>query len=242
MPMFKLEKPNKPPKPLTAWSWSRITTYEKCPQQLKFKAIDGYKEPSNAASERGIEHHGKAENFTKDKRAALPPELKKFGADFEAVRKLVVAKKAFPEMELAFDKNWKPTGWFDKDAWVRIKIDLTDREKPKHPYVIDYKTGKVRDDDYGPQLGLYAVGEMLDNPKAEDVSTRLWFLDHGVKWPRDDAYVYTRDELKDGIQYWEDRVAPMFRDTRFAPRPGWYCRYCAFARDKGGPCFYSSNN
>lgn len=239
--VVQLVKPKGPPKPLTAWSYSRITMYEKCPQQLKFKAIDGWREPSSPASERGIEHHKKAEDFTKTKGVSLPPELKKFGADFEVVRKLVLAKKAYPEKELAFTKNWKQTGWFEKDAWVRIKMDLTDREDPKHPYVIDYKTGKVRDDDYAPQLSLYAVAEMLDNTKAQDVSTRLWFLDHAVKWPRKNAYVFTRDELKESVQYWEERVAPMFRDTRFAPRPGWYCRYCAFARDKGGPCEFSSN-
>ena len=75
-----------PIKTITAWSFSRYSTYKQCPAKLKYSAIDKLKEPPNAAMARGAAIHTLAEDYVKGKGKALPPELKLFADLFKMLR------------------------------------------------------------------------------------------------------------------------------------------------------------
>lgn len=222
---------------ITAWSYSRWAQYEECPYKAKLKFIEKLPEPGSVAMNRGGDIHKLAEKAIVWPRTKLAPELGRFAQEFKDLRKL---KRVETELELAYTKTWDPCDWKDWDhAWVRIKIDLlTPPDKQGIIEVVDHKTGKPKPA-YAPQLELYALGALLRYPQATAARTRLWYLDHGIISPEKKTEgMYQQSDVPALKKTWEKRVVPMLSDTKFAPKPGNYCTWCAFSKSKGGPCVY----
>ena len=220
-----------PARKITQWSYSRWKTYTSCPRKAKYCYIDRLPQPSSPAMDRGTAIHKMAEDFLRGTHKAAKKELRHFKAEFTQMR--VMGAK--PELEMAFSKTWKPTGWFDAETWVRIKVDaLAVRQTGQGHHevlVIDFKTGK-KYDDHNEQLSLYALGGMLANDLADKVRTQLWYLDSGEVL--EDSYNYSQLEaLK---SQWIRQTKPMLSDTKFAPLPSRSCLWCPFSKAKGGPC------
>ncbi len=220
---------------ITQWSFSRWSTYDECPYRAKLLFIEKRKAPGSPAMDRGDRIHKAAEAFVKGETKTLDPELKPVAKDILRYKKLA----ARPEIMLAVTREWVSTGWFDANVWARIKIDvlaLVTKKKVTTAEVVDYKTGKFKpeSESYTKQLSLYAAGTLAVHPQVARVETKLLFTDHN----KEVKETYTRDELPALKAAWEERVAPMLADTVFAPRPGWYCKWCHFSKAKAGPCEY----
>lgn len=234
-------------KQFTAWSFSRWKDYQQCPALAKYKHIDKMKEPEHPASARGNAVHEEADNYLKGKIKKLSSEFKHFKKDMARLLKL----KATAEEQWAFTRDWDMTTWFNMDkAWLRIKVDshyLEEKRAPKHAntkgtqylvettvVIIDYKTGKIREQEHKGQRSLYALGAMVKYPDAQHVVVQHWYLDSG-EMHEDTFEAADLDELK---EYWVNQTVIMFRDKRFAPKPGNHCRWCHFSKGKAGPCRY----
>jgi putative RecB family exonuclease len=230
---------------VTSWSFSRYSDYKTCPLKFKLKHLDKMKEPPNAAMERGAAIHKMAEDYVKGLLRKLPPELKKFEADFKAARKVyrTAPEQMVVEDNWAFTADWSVTTWHDwVNCWVRIKLDCAQQVSEGVMDVIDYKTGKFRDDknaEYLEQLELYALSAFLQYPGLTEVRPRLQYLDVGVEYPpRDKPLVYTQEDVPLLKKRWAARVKPMFNDKSFPPKPNNLCRWCWFGQSKkadGGP-------
>ncbi len=230
-----------PVKQITAWSFSRWTTHSGdngCPYKAKLKFIEKRNEPKGPAMERGTIIHKMAEDVILKPKMKIPAELKYVAKEFGRLRAL----KAQPELELAVTKDWKKTDWFGPLTWLRIKIDAIAGRKKDHSVVeaVDWKTGQYKPDskDYDLQLELYGGGVLSAYEHVDEVVTRLVFTDHPQKDAPPREKTFTRDDAPRLVKLWNDRAKPMLADTRFAPRPGWYCRYCHFRKENGGPCKY----
>jgi hypothetical protein len=213
---------------ITAWSYSRLKDWEQCPLKAKLKHVQRIKEPDSPAMARGTLIHKLAEDYTNGDIKALPPELKRFKNDFADLKK----SKPACESQWAFDENWEPVDWFAKNAWLRVKTDVS--AMPKNTTVgiiIDHKTGKVKDD-HDDQLSLYAMVFFIMYPKATKVVSRLWYLDEGTE----KCLEFTRDQLPELKKYWTDRVAPMMNDTVFPAKPSRLCSWCFFRKSSSGHC------
>lgn len=230
-----------PPKPaaagtqkITAWSFSRWNDYKKCAKYAYYKHVLRMKEPGNSAMDRGAAIGELAEKFAKaSKRAKCPTELKTFEQEFRALQCRVVMS----EEEWAFTPKWTRTGWFDKDAWCRVKVDCAYYDEvAKRLVVIDYKTGKLNDTHLD-QLSLYALAGFIIEEQAAEVEVQLWYLDHGVQKP-DEPKVYVRADVPKLKKEWEKNTKPMLSDGRFPEKPGKACGWCHFSKGKGGPCKY----
>lgn len=228
-----------PPKPtaatqrLTAWSFSRWNDYRKCAKYAFFKHVLRMKEPGNDAMERGGKIGDAAEAFaTASTRKKCPPELQTFEQEFRVLQKI---KGVRSEEEWAFTQFWAPTGWFDKDAWCRVKVDCF-YVVGGIGKVIDYKTGKVNEA-HLEQLSLYALAAMLQEDALEEVTVELWYLDHGVLKP-DEPKKYTRADIPALKKEWAANTKPMLSDGKFAEKPSKACSWCHFSKNKGGPCKY----
>ena len=227
--------------PIDAWSHSRWDDYEQCAYMAGLKHVMKMKTPGSPAMDRGSMIHKLAEKFVSTPPgkagSALPDELRPLAADFRALRK--IGGKA--EMDLAFDKDWNVTSWFNEankpKAWCRVKADhiVLATPKTKVGRIIDYKTGKLNDKAYDTQLELYAVAELIIDSLADEVSTELWFTDAG-KIIKREAGNYKRAELPMLKKTWERRVSKMLSDTRFTPTPNSQCKWCHFRKSNGGPC------
>lgn len=246
-------KKGEPPKKITAWSYSRYRDWKRCPFYAKCKHVDRMPEPGSPAMQRGGDVHKAAQNYVeaRTKPRTIPDELACFSVEFLDLRKF----KALCENEWAFTSKWEETGWFEKDAWLRIKMDVHYVETKKNRLVvIDHKTGKVPEngDEFEEQEELYAIGGLLKYPHVPEVLVQFWYLDageigstghgqgDGKKKPTDaqraDGAVYKRAELAGLMKKWEGKVKPMFADTRFPPKANWACGRCVFSKAKGGPC------
>ena len=219
------------PQQITSWSFSRLNRYEECPTRAKFNYIDRLTEPGSPAMDRGAAIHKEGEDYLKDALKEIPESYKLLGVELEDAKKL----GAKSELEITFNKDWEPTGWFDADAWCRIKVDIMMVED-KTVRIIDIKTGKNRGG-YEDQLDLYALAALLTLPDHDHVVAELWFVDSGEIIATSHGS-YSQKDVPDLKAKWTQRVKPMLADTMFAPRPGPYCRYCPFAKAKGGKCEY----
>lgn len=236
-------------KGVTSWSYSRYRDYKHCPLYFKLKHLDkvpdGPPEGSPAMA-RGSAIGAMAEDHVKGVLRKLPPELRLFEKQFEAIRRHgAYDVNVFAEESWCFDRDWKGVTWNDWDnVWLRIKMDLCGIDEHNVLVPVDHKTGKYREyelQSYLEQLEIYALGGMLRFPDVIGASPRLWFLDEGITYPQDvdgSELYYPRSELPALQKKWLNRVKPMFNDKTFKPTPNNKCQYCAYSKAKGGTCKY----
>lgn len=222
----------KPKNRITGWSYSRWSTYTKCPFKLKCSALLRIKEPSGKAAERGDWIHKKGEQFLLGNIRGVPPEYKLFDKELRAIKNLGASSEA----DLTTTKNFgSPTRGDDWDgAWCRAKGDALVKPEASTLSIIDFKTGKMYDS-HEDQGELYVVCGLVHEPEVEEVDVEFWYLDSGEV----SVKMYTREgdfeRLKDK---WMERAEPMLKDTRFEPTPSDECNRCYYSKRKNGPCKY----
>jgi len=216
---------------LKAWSYSVWSKYNTCPKQFFFSKIKKLKEPGSPALEKGIYWHGLGEKYLKGELKKLPKEYELFADEMQ----YLLDVEAIAEEQWAFRKDWSVCGWFDKDCWARIKLDAFYIDDDNIMHIIDFKTGKVREDGYTEQLELYALGAFKLFEGLEGVDVELWFLEHGEIRPQKRAY-YPADKERHLQMIWEKRAVPLFNDTKFIEQQSWLCNYCHFRKSNDGPC------
>lgn len=224
--------------PIKAWSFSRWKDFDKCPLYCKLKHVDKMKEPPSPAMERGADIARKSEGYFNGVIRNLPPEFKPLAEDFKFLKK---QKTKFYEEQWGFNLRWEPVAWNDWDnCWLRAKIDIGYTEGSV-VHIRDGKTGKFREQqtqDYVMQLSLYAAAAAAKFPRAESFTTQLLYTDLGIRYPDPTPMQYTRREAIALQKEWTSRVKVMLNTKTFKPKPGDACRWCAFAKSKGGPCPY----
>lgn len=227
--------PTKPVKQFTAWSYSRLGDYLKCPAMAKYKHLDRLPVKESAALANGNAVHKTAEEYVIAKTApkVIPTPLIHFKEEFTNLRKLRRKKDVSTEAQWCVTAKWEGHDWFGPAAWCRAKVDVFWLDKPTHMEIVDHKSGKIWPDNVE-QLHQYATLAFSMQPKLQTVRAALWYLDQGEIVDRE----YKRADLPVMQQAWNAKVAPMLADKTFAPRPGNHCRWCDFSKERGGPCKY----
>jgi hypothetical protein len=217
---------------LTAWSYSRLNTYEQCPRRAFYLYIEKREETKGPALLRGTKIHNEAEQFIQTVGGPVPDSLIIFEEEFEYLRDI----EATTEAQWAFTSKWTAVDWFAKQCWLRVKTDahyveFDDDTDEETLVVIDFKTGKFRPG-YEDQLDLYATAGLKLFPDINTVRIELWYLDTG------DLIEDTvnRKHLKKSVTAWEKRAARMLGETQWQATPHFGCRWCSFNAKKGGPC------
>lgn len=214
---------------LTAWSFSRLNTWETCPARARYLYIDKRQEKKGEPLIRGSRIHNEAMKYVKEG-GRLPKSLIQFRDEFKMLRKLGAAA----EEQWAFNKAWESCTWFGKDVWVRIMVDANFflDEDCSTLTVVDYKTGRKKSEgEYEDQLELYALGGFCTYD-VDEVFVELWFLDSG-DIVGDKYKVRQVPSMK---KKFEKRAKRMLNDERFQATPNYTCRFCSFNAKKGGPC------
>lgn len=217
---------------LRAASYSRYSTWVKCPLLAKYKYILKYPEPDSPAAARGTQIHKQAEDYANGKLKTLPSVLKPFQKELNKLKKAAVHTT---EANWAFDLEWNPVSWFDPTVYMRIKADAT-RIDGTSLLVDDYKTGRIYPD-HNEQAQLYTVGGNLwypleKFPKVKKIIARLLYIDQRQIVEEE----FTRDEAIQLQREWDNKLVPYFKERRFAAKPGNACGRCHFRKTNGGPC------
>ncbi len=223
---------------MTAYSYSRIDLYEKCPWAYKLAYLEGVPRASSEALQIG--------KITHERIAGYLEHLihKKYQTDWQWAEKAQVANAdaqsiwekfyqnfTLPQMEapgvenkLGFDRNWKPVGFFDPDVYFRGVIDFHFRQD-QLAVIVDWKTNRQIPESVEKNLQLRAYGWGVKRaiyPDAEEILLKLHFLRYGVER----QVLLSPDDLKTVPDEITRQIAKIEADTRFEPTPGSFCGWC----------------
>lgn len=225
-------------KNITAWSFSRLKDFEQCPLKAYMKYAE--KIPTDhmdtTAADRGTQIHLEAELFVKGE-GPFTKNLAKFADYFAGLHDEFEAGTVELEEEWAFDEDWQVTGWFDKNAWCRMKLDNCRHTAFEDGELVaavstDYKTGKKFGNEvsHGQQGQIYAVGTFLRYPTLQFLDVEFLYLDHGLTTKRS----YTREKAMKFLPSWTKRAKSMTDATDFPPKPNKItCMWCPFGPQNG---------
>jgi hypothetical protein len=136
------------------------------------------------------------------------------------------------------NKEWKPNDPFtDGVYYIMMKMDAQYEYTEGKLRVVDYKSGR-RYDNHVNQLELYGAGHFYNS--GAEVEAVAYYLDErpGPGAFSDPLYI-TEGNAARIKQEWEDAIGEIEQTETFVPRPGFYCRWCPWAKSKGGPCTLS---
>lgn len=205
-------------------SFSSLKMFDNCPlryyrQRIKKDVVD----PGGEASIYGERVHKSFEDRIRDK-TPLPPELGKHEKLCQSIEGLAVGGSLKPEAELTLTKDLTPTGWWDDDAWLRLKADVLVVTKTNDAVVLDYKTGKRRPDFF--QLELGALQVFQHYPEVSKVATSfVWLRDGGAL----DSEVFRRDKkevIEKKLRDKTTRIEEAIEEEVWPAKPGPLCNYC----------------
>lgn len=213
-------------------SFSSLKQYESCPlYYYRTRILKDVKDMGGEASAHGERVHKELEEYVTTG-AELSPELAKMTRVLDAIKRRSNSAKVMAEQALTVNAQFTPVGWFDKDAWLRTKIDVL-LVSGNTAIILDWKTGKRRPD--FDQLALYALQVMWHYPEVSKMyGCFVWLQDSKI----DDA-TYTRDQyaiLLNQLMTKVGHIEAALRTDTWPARPSGLCSYrpcsttCKFAR------------
>ena len=222
-----------------SWSYSALKTFLQC--QLKYYLLKVTKEVkedfSGPAIEFGNLWHKRIEDYINGSgglRVKDPGSLSHLSLDRsqvtrlkEFLSKLSNLGEIQAETEITFDNQKKRVGWYDKKAWLRVKVDalVFSPDKTK-VWVIDWKAGKRRPDEM--QLAITALALFWAYPTLRQIRCSFYWLQDKTGDPLDD-YVYTLDDLPEITEEVEDNLDKLrdsFDTQIWEPNDSALCRWC----------------
>lgn len=228
-------------KTISAWSYSRLSTWTQCPFKAKLLMIDKLKEPTNAAMERGRDIHKRLEVYMTKGKSRVFKEMGPYKKYLSGLRRNKKGYKAFAtEMQVAFNKGLKQVDWFAWDAWLRAILDLYILEDDNKAIIIDYKTGR-RKNEHVDQADMYAAVFYLLNKdtfnKSGELCVQFLYVDNpNIEEMLEKSYNMKTCEkhLKRFLKIGE----AMTKDEAFIKKPSNNCKWCHFRKANNGPCNY----
>lgn len=218
--------------PVGAWSMSRLSDFESCPYSVYLGKVKKMPTPSGPAAERGTKIHDHIEKYIQGEHAEVIKEMKTFIKLIDLLRE-GYGDTVEIEGDWAFDRTWNTTGWSDRNAWARFKLDALHHESETSAMVIDWKTGrKFGNEMKHNQQGMgYAIAAFERYPQLEYVDVKFAYLDQNDELRGS----YTRQQaalLKPGLEH---RADIMTTCTDFEPKPSFHaCRWCPHGKVQEG--------
>lgn len=203
-----------------AWSFSALTEFENCPKKYyHLKVAKDVKDEDTQWSGEGKQVHDAL--FRRVIQGTpLPLGLRVY--EDVAQRFAVADGDKHGEIKLALTREFKPTEFFAHDVYIRAIIDLL-IVRDKHAIIIDWKTGKVKDDFTQIDMSAAVLSQYM--PEVETFTAAyVWLKAKNVS-----QHTLTRKELT-GI--WGDliprasKVESALATTSFPAKPSGLCKYC----------------
>lgn len=208
-------------------SYSRLSLYEKCPAQYKFRYIENIPTEKGKAAQRGTDLHASIEGFLEGHKTTIHKEVVSIKQTLVHVKK----NNPFVEHKIAFNEDFKAVvPWKDPAAWFRMVLDSAYLYGDE-AHVQEWKSGKVYDD-HADQRKLYAVGALGEWGAMQEAIVVTHYIDQGKKV----TLRVERGRRTILAGQYTQRINVLAREKHWAPRPGKYCYWCSYSRYKGGPC------
>ena len=220
-----------------SWSYSKLKNYESCPRKhyeidIAKTAAETQSTDPNSPLVWGNRVHDALKNALTAAVSPLPDEFAAFQHWVDRV--LARPGELLVEQKYAINEQFEPRAWFDKDVWCRmigdvVKIDTPfinkkDSKRCQLALVLDWKTGKVIDD----QIQLMLMAQALFSHYPDLTHVRSEFV-----WLKDDSTspeLFTRQEVADQWVELMPRVKALHQahlTQNYPPKPSGLCKkYC----------------
>lgn len=225
---------------LPAYSFTRLDNFKKCPWAYKKIYQDKMPRTQDPSRDIGLLSHKKvAEYITRllelgletdwewvdQQLRDLPLEVGDIIQTFTShFRRPLTWEEPGVERQIAFNRRWEPTGWFDADAYFRMVIDLHFRQEGL-AVVKDWKTSRQvpKNLEKDMQTRLYGWGvHRAFYPQAEEILLVLHFLRYGAER----KILLEPADLAGVPALIDEAVYRIEAEKKFAPTPGDYCGLC----------------
>jgi len=203
------------------WSYSKLKNFETCPRRhLHYDILKDVQEADSPHLREGSALHKAFEERVRDGKTLPLP----YAHHEPMLVKLIESPgDTMAEQKLALTDKFKPTGFFSANVWFRTVIDFC-KVRPKSAIVVDYKSGKVTDDET--QLALTAATLFHYAPGIEEVKAAFLFANNDK--------LIARTFHRDGLQgIWRDilprvrRLEDATAENEYPPKPSGLCvKYC----------------
>lgn len=222
--------PRQAPKRPWQTSYSKLKNFEVCPRRYhEIDILRNFKEDEDNEHLQWGNFVHKAFEERLVKKTPLPATVARYEDEALAVESIAQGGNLRVELKLAFDKQFRATGYFDQSTWFRGKADALIVKAP-FAWAFDWKTGKIKED--LPQLALMAQCVFSNYPDVETIGATFVWLGAGEDGAS--AYtpmMYTRDSM---LEVW-NALWPRFKLLEqahateiFPPKEGGLCkRFCA---------------
>lgn len=209
-----------------SWSFSKIKNYETCPRKHYEVDVTGNfaeKQAPDSPLQWGMDVHTAMANAIKGT-APLPPTMREYEGWVKRVLK--GPGDLYIEQKYAITESLQSTNWRSNTAWYRGIGDVV-RVDTDLALVGDWKTGRVKPDDYRPQLFLMAACVFAHFPKVTHVRSEFIWLQEEDCTTSD---LFTRESIRQDWSEMLPRVAALkvaYETKNFPPKPSGLCKhYC----------------
>ena len=211
-----------------SWSWSAIKVWMDCPKRYWYTKVDkSVKDPPSKSMADGDEIH-KSIQFYLQHGKPLVERVQFLQPVLDALRSK--SGTLIAERSVTLRRDMRETTWDDwTNAWVRCKLDVVLLSNDgKKAAVIDWKTGKIKQDER--QLQLCALVLFALYPGLEQVQAQYYWLDipnQSGQWG--EAVVVTRHDIDRLWCHFNDVVAERdacHLENVWNATPGRHCRWC----------------
>lgn len=220
------------PRKIFRWSFSQWESYQSCPARWKFASVMKLPRlPPGPAAARGLGIHKGVEDYIMGAAPTPPPEVKPKYIPILNEFKHHENGDRYVEKRLAFDSDWHVCAPRAPEAACVGYLDASRFANDLTLYIGEWKSGKPKDT-HVDQRKLYALFGLL-HWKAPIVKITTYYLEDTAK----PEMLIVKDTAIDKLKaLWNTRRDLMERDEICAPRPGLHCRWCDYAKARGGPC------
>lgn len=165
-------------KPIIAWSYSALNTFENCPRKYWATKIAKKVSDINKWNTKGDSEHDHFHNYLK-KGLALPAAIAHYKPMLDKLK--AAPGELYSEMQMTLTQDFVPCNFKDWDnAWVRGATDALVVNGDKATY-LDWKSGKFRPGD--DQIELSSLLIFKHFPQVQTVKGGLVFYRHNKVHP-----------------------------------------------------------
>ena len=221
------------------YSYSKIATYKHCPYRFKLQYIDKVEIPfeTNIALEKGKYIHSLIEYFIKEKELegfnfslSTEDDIKNYNKIFTDLKlnplfQALINKDGKIFVEEGFgiqikDKEFIATN-YTKDSVVRGYIDFI-KIKDNKAIIVDWKTGKYKEEQDKLQTLIYALWTFLKFPQVNEISTIFYFVEHNKYI----TYKYNRNQLNELKKEFLQNIVKIEKENNFNKNISKLCEWC----------------
>jgi len=208
-----------------SWSFSKLKNFETCPRRhYEIDILGRFKEEEKADSPLawGMEVHDALAGVLKGTKV-LPPTMREY--DRWVKRVLSGPGTLYTEQKYAITESLESTNWRSNTAWYRGVGDFVRVDGPV-AMVGDWKTGKVKVEEYRPQLHLMAACVFAHFSDVKLVRSEFIWLNEDTNT----TDMFSRATIAEHWMELFPRINALkvaYQKSDFPPKPSGLCKsYC----------------